>query len=210
MADCACSRCGILDRINTRFKLHRSPGGNPMLDTPEEFVERIDKILDDWDYRPEAYGRAAAAIAARDESIRRDAKLREENLAMIIRRLCACTCPYSQRGDCSRHKNNNRECDCKCHIGVRDNCPYPTPPAAPEAKWTCGCYDHACNLRGYCVNPQCDQFKSPKPEAVCPRCNGTRMVRTDNASMNVNLPCPDCHGTGERGRTWRGKVDRDE
>jgi hypothetical protein len=220
-----------------------------MLDTPEEFVERIDKILDDWDYRPEAYGRAAAAIAARDESIRQDAKrdavifelkdviatveifgdpykifgLLKNRLNLAEKEQAppaapeadpACIRCWMRR---SEHITSANKIFCPSVAGRQmGNCTFIGPAAAPEAKWTCGCGDHACNLRGYCVNPQCDQFKSPKPEAVCiagplpvnqgeplvrpeavcPRCNGTRLVRTDNARMNVNLPCPDCHGKG--------------
>lgn len=38
---------------------------------------------------------------------------------------CKGGCPYHQRGDCSRNKNNGVECPCACHRGRIDMCPYP-------------------------------------------------------------------------------------
>ena len=42
-------------------------------------------------------------------------------------------------------------------------------------KWECPNADHACNLRGYCVNKNCDRFTLPPveggtPTPVAPRC----------------------------------------
>lgn len=43
-----------------------------------------------------------------------------------------------------------------------------TPPRDPNAnaKWNCPNGDHACNLRGHCLNPNCDLFMSPMPASL--------------------------------------------
>lgn len=38
--------------------------------------------------------------------------------------------------------------------------------AGAQATWSCGNGDHACNLRGYCVNPNCTQFRATTPAPV--------------------------------------------
>jgi hypothetical protein len=40
-------------------------------------------------------------------------------------------------------------------------------------KWKCGNFDHACQLRGYCVMKNCSQFKEePKKKLFCKRLAG--------------------------------------
>lgn len=48
--------------------------------------------------------------------------------------------------------------------------------AAQPERWTCPNSDHACNLRGYCVNPQCDRFKSPVPPSTEPTLRRPKII----------------------------------
>src|SRR5208282_4976798 len=50
----------------------------------------------------------------------------------------------------------------------------PSEPQASEPRrivltWNCPNGDHACNLRGYCVNKNCELFRPSKPQASEPR-----------------------------------------
>lgn len=36
------------------------------------------------------------------------------------------------------------------------------------------------------------------PEAVCPRCEGNKVILTAYANSPITSPCPSCHGTGKQ------------
>src|SRR5208283_3885474 len=66
-----------------------------------------------------------------------------------------------------------------------------------EPPWNCPNSDHACNLRGYCVNKNCERFRASSGgtpvskllEVVCPACGYDFPPRVANYP---NAHCPNC------------------
>jgi hypothetical protein len=202
------------------------PDNKPM--TPEEFADQIYSWI--WDSPRDVTSQEHLKIIIeardemRDEAIRREAKLASYNQGYLagIDSVCRTeqveidklirAAKREMREACLRaaKRGFNSKSDQTRKQGVYDRInalPIDTPPAAVKEEWRCetcnSTYAEYVNGCPHCWEAGIRSKVSQNPaaaEAVCPRCDGSRTVY----SLEYDMICPDCHGTGKRAPTADG------